>query len=210
MIRYKNLFLVGTSHISKKSVDDVEKTILNVKPRFIALELDKRRFNLLNLKKGRIKFRIKDLKELGFKAYLLNLIGAWLEKKMSKKIGTEPGDEMRKVVDIARKLKIELLLIDQDIKDTLNKLVSRISFREKILFIKELILGKKEIEFNIKKKTSQRYINKIVNVIKRDYPSFYLTIIKERNEYMANKIYQVIRKYPKDKVVGVVGAGHEK
>jgi len=207
-MKYKNLYLIGTSHISKDSVKEVEKTILKVRPRFVAIELDRRRLSLLeNKKKSRISF--KDIRNLGLKGFLLNLIGAWFEKKMGKKVGVEPGSEMKMAINLSKKLNINLVLIDQDIKFTINQLLSRITRKEKFRFIKDLFFGN-ETNFDIKKVPSQREIKKIIDKIKNDYPSFYLTIIKERNIYMAQNLHKLMQKYPDGKIVAVIGAGHEK
>ena len=209
MIKYKNLYLIGTSHISKDSVREVEETITKVKPKIVALELDRTRFSLLNSNVKR-RFRLSNIKLLGFKAFLLNLIGAWFEKRLGKKVGTEPGSEMKKAIEISRKLNLEIFLIDQDIKQTLNKLLSRISRKEKLNFLKDLLLGKEAYNFNIKKVPSEKEINKIICNLKDKYPSFYLTVIKERNEIMAKNLYKLMTAHPNDKIVCVVGAGHEK
>ena len=52
-MKYKNLILVGTSHIAKQSLEEVERVIKEKKPEIIALELDKKRFFALTTKKTR-------------------------------------------------------------------------------------------------------------------------------------------------------------
>ncbi len=209
MIKYKNLYLIGTSHISKDSVKEVEDRITKLNPKVVALELDRSRFNLLNSKVKR-KFRLSSIKSLGLKAFLLNLIGAWFERRLGKKVGTEPGSEMKKAIELARKFKFEICLIDQDIKQTLNKLLSRISRKEKINLLKDLLFGDGRHNFNISEVPTEKEISKIINKLKIKYPSFYLTIIKERNELMAKNLYKLMNLYPNNKIVGIVGAGHEK
>ncbi|MBI2671495.1 TraB/GumN family protein [Candidatus Woesearchaeota archaeon] len=209
MIKYKNLYLLGTSHISKDSVKAVEKSILKIKPKIIALELDRRRFNLINTQNRR-RFSLSDVRNFGIKAFLLNFIGAWFEKKMSKKVGTKPGGEMKKAIELAEKNKIKIELIDQDIQYTINRLMRLITRREKIRFIKDLIFGGEADSFNIKKVPDKKDITKIINKIKQDYPSFYLTVIKERNEFMAKGLYSLMNKFPIGRILGIIGAGHEK
>jgi pheromone shutdown-related protein TraB len=209
MIKYKNLYLLGTSHISKDSVKAVESSIIKIKPKIIALELDRKRFNLLNTKNQK-RFRLSDVKSFGIKAFLLNFIGAWFEKKMSKKVGTKPGGEMKKAIELAEKNKIKIELIDQDIQYTINRLMKLITRREKIRFFKDLIFGEETYSFNIKKVPDKKNIIKIINKIKQDYPSFYLAVIKERNEFMAKGLYRLINKFPRYKILSIIGAGHEK
>ena len=209
MIKYKNLYLIGTSHISKKSVKEVEKVIKSAKPKFVALELDQERFNHL-LKKDEKRVRLKNIRKLGVKLFLLNLAGAWFEKRLGKQVGVEPGSEMKKAIEMAEKTNANIYLIDQNIKYTLSKLISRFSKREKLRLVKDLFFGDKEYSFSIKKIPSQTQIDKILKKIKKNYPSFYLTVIKERNEFMARNLYKLMNTYTKHNIVGVVGAGHEK
>src|SRR3989344_6183867 len=165
MIKYKNLYLRGTSHVSKDSIKEVEKTIRKIKPDFIALELDRRRLSILeNNQRKRISLR--ELKNLGIKGFILNLVGAWFEKRVGKKVGVDPGSDMRKAIDLAKEMRIPLVLIDQDIKYTITKFLSRVTFREKVKFLLDLVIGKKDIHFDIKKVPSQREIKKIINSIK--------------------------------------------
>ena len=54
-MQYKNLILLGTSHIAKQSLDDVKRVIEEKKPDIVALELDQRRlYALLHKKEKRI------------------------------------------------------------------------------------------------------------------------------------------------------------
>ena len=82
-MRYKNLTLIGTSHIAKQSLDEVKNTIMAEKPDIIALELDRKRFLALKInKKRRLKF--SDIRRIGIKGFLFNIIGAFVEKKLGK------------------------------------------------------------------------------------------------------------------------------
>ena len=87
MIKYKNLFLIGTSHISKDSVKEVGKVITKIKPGFVALELDKERFNFLVNKNNLVRrVSLSNIRKLGLKVFLLNLVGAWFEKRLGKQV----------------------------------------------------------------------------------------------------------------------------
>ena len=109
-MKYKNLTLIGTSHIAKQSLNDVENNITNLKPDIICLELDKKRaYALTNgIKKG--KFSIQNIKKVGLKGYLFSIIGAYIEKKLGKKVGVSPGSEMLKAIELAKKNKIKSVL----------------------------------------------------------------------------------------------------
>ena len=134
---YRNLTIIGTSHIAKQSLDDVEKEIESKKPDIIALELDRKR--LYGLFKKQDKIRFYDIRGVGIKGFIFSLIGAWAEKKLGKIVGVAPGSEMKKAVRLAKKHNIRLALIDQDIEITLKRFSKSLSWREKWNFFVDII-----------------------------------------------------------------------
>ncbi len=209
MQRYENLYVIGTSHISKESIKEVEAAITELKPEIIAIELDQQRLQVL-LNKKQQKLSIKQIKDIGFKGFLFSVIGSFLQKKLGKIVGIEPGSEMKKAIILAKKFKIRVALIDQDIRITLKKLSKRITFKEKLRFFKEIIMSpfsKEKIKIDLNKIPEKELIEKLKSKIKKDYPSIYLTLIKERNIIMAKSLNKLMQDYKI--VLAVVGAGHE-
>lgn len=212
MKTFKNIFIIGTSHISPESIKEVTQKFKLLKPDIVALELDKKRYHSLLSKKRKIKF--SDIKALGIKGFLFNWIGAWIEKKLGKYTGVAPGSEMKTAIKLAKKIKAKIALIDQDIQITIKNLMNEITWKEKFTFIKDLFLSlfskKKKIKFDLKKVPSQKLINKLLKEIKKSYPSFYKVLIKERNKILAKNLYNLSISYPKKKILAIIGAGHEK
>ena len=208
---YKNLYILGTSHISKDSIKQVDSFISDNKPDIIAIELDKRRFYaMLN----ESKLSIKDVFQMGIKAFLINLIGAYVEKKLGNIVGVKPGSEMRKAIELAKKNNLKLSLIDQDISITMKKLSKAITIGVVFKFIWEIIraivLRKSDIEvFDIRKVPSKKVLDNILSKVKKTYPGIHKVLIEERNEVMAKNLYKVMNKYKDKKIFAVVGAGHE-
>ena len=118
MQRYKNIVIIGTSHISIESIKEVEAEIRKIEPEVVALELDRRRFLGLFAKKRHIS--LKDIKHMGIKGFLFNSLGYYIEKKLGKLVGVAPGSEMKKAVQIAKELNCKIALIDQDVSITLK------------------------------------------------------------------------------------------
>ena len=209
-MHYKNLYLIGTSHIAIQSINEVKSTILKFNPNVIALELDLLRFkSLLSTKKS--KLRLKDVGKFGVKGFLFNLIGAYIEKRLGKLVGIKPGSEMRTAINIAKENNIQVALIDQDITITLKNLNERISGKEKMRFIIDIIKGmfiKKTIKIDLTKVPSKTMINKLTNMVKKRYPSLYKVLIEDRDIYMAKALYKIMNTYPNDNIVAIVGAGH--
>jgi pheromone shutdown protein TraB len=213
MKKYKNLYLIGSSHISSQSVQEVEKAFKKLNPSIIALELDKQRADALISKKKR-SLRISDINKIGFKGYLFNLIGAWMESKLASSVNIEPGAEMIKALSLARKKKKKIALIDQPVQITLKKISKRITIREKIRFLKEAVssvfLTTKKLNFDLKKVPEEKIIDQLTKEMKLHYPSLYLTLVIERNEIMAKNLYRIMQDNKRKKILAIVGAGHLK
>ncbi|TKJ17472.1 hypothetical protein CEE44_02975 [Candidatus Woesearchaeota archaeon B3_Woes] len=212
-MKYKNLTLIGTSHIAKQSMDDVEKSIINLKPDIVCLELDKKRlYALVHNVKGN-KFSLSDIRKVGLKGYLFSIIGAYAEKKLGQYVGVSPGSEMLKAIGLAKKNKIKIMVIDQDIEKTLKRFSKEFTWKEKFRLlsdiIKAVVFRKKEIDFDLRKVPNKKVIDKILNKVKKRYPGLYKVLIEERNEFMASKLAKIISVNDDKKVLGIIGAGHE-
>lgn len=210
---YSNLTIVGTSHIAKQSLEEVETAIEDKKPDIIALELDRNRLYSLFKKPGKI--RIYDIKRVGIKGFLFSLIGAWAEKKLGNMVGVSPGSEMKRAVVLARKKGIKIALIDQEIEITLKRFSKSLTWKEKWNFIMDIfkgIFGKKDalgMEFDLTKVPSKEIIKKLIAKVKERYPNVYKVLIEERNFVMADNLKRIMEKNPDKKILAIMGAGHE-
>ncbi len=207
---FENLILIGTSHIAKESIKEVEKIINLEKPDVVALELDKARYyNLLN-KDNRKKAGIKELKAVGLKGFLFAKIGEYAEKKLGGMVGVSPGDEMLKAAETATGNKCKVALIDQKIEITLKNFSNEITWREKFRFFLDLVKGvisREKIKIDLTKVPEKELIKKLLDLTKKRYPNFYKVLVSDRNKFMAKKLFKLMRNY--NKIVAVVGAGHE-
>ena len=218
MMHYKNLTIIGTSHIAKQSLEEVEKFIENKTPDLLALELDKKRFYAL-INDVKRKTRLSDIKKIGIKGYIFNIVGAWIEQKLGKYVGVEPGSEMITAIKLAKKHSLKLALIDQDIEITLSRISKTFSWKEKFNLIVDIIKGilfrKTELKklgikkIDLTKVPSKILIKKLIKNVKIRYPNFYRVLIEERNYIMARNLVYLMKKYPKKRILAVVGAGHE-
>ncbi len=210
-MKYKNLVFLGTSHIAKQSLEEVREYIGVEKPNIIALELDKKRLPALMAKNPR-KIELKAIKQLGLKGFLFSLFGAWAERKLGKLVGVAPGDEMRQAIRIAKRDKIEIALIDQDIEVTLQRLSRAITWKEKWNFladiIKALFLRKKELDFDLSTVPDKKIIRKLTNKLKERYPNVHKVLIEERNIVIAQNIKKLMDSAPDKKILVILGAGH--
>ncbi|MCK4669876.1 MAG: TraB/GumN family protein [Nanoarchaeota archaeon] len=212
-MKYKNLEILGTSHIAKQSLEQVKDRIDRLKPDIIALELDRKRLYALIAGKRR-RPRLKDIRRIGLKGYALNQIGAYVEHKLGKMVGVKPGSEMVLAFNLAKKKKLKVALIDQDVEVTLKKLSKALTFKEKLNFFvdlfKGIVLRKKEIDFDLTKVPTERIIRKMMVKVKKRYPNFHKVLVEDRNKYMAQKMANLMAFYPEKKVLAIIGAGHVK
>lgn len=211
-----NLVIIGTSHIAKQSIDEIKKTIAEIKPDIIALELDRQRFYALTHKAKR---GIPNITRIGFKGFLFSLLGQWVQKKLGKKVGVKPGAEMLTAIKLAKKNKMKIALVDQDIEITLQRFSKNITWKDKFSIVKDLVKGvifkQDELlqlgikDFDLSKVPEKKIVKKLIGELKKRYPSIHKVLVEERNEYMAKKIVQIMINNPEKKIVAIVGAGHQ-
>jgi pheromone shutdown-related protein TraB len=209
---YKNLILLGTSHIAEQSLDDVRQIIEEKKPEIIALELDnKRLYALLNKKKE--KLRLRDVRAIGLKGFLFSALGAWVEKKLGDYVGVAPGSEMLTAYRLARKNNSQIALIDQDIEITLKRFSKAFTWKERWHFVIDILKGifkrDKELAFDLRKVPDKKIIQMLVDRMKKRYPSIYKVLIQERNAVMAYNLSRLMEDNPEKTIFGIIGAGHE-
>ncbi len=209
MIIYRNLTIIGTSHIAKESIVEVKKNINEQKPDIVALELDRLRFEALFYNKKR-KTSLRDIFDIGIKGFLFNLIGAYVENKLGKMVNVKPGSEMKAAIFAAKENKADIALIDQDIRITLKSLSKAFGWKERFKFLADLIRNifkREKINIDLTKVPDKALVKKLTGRIKKDYPSIYKALIEDRNKVMAKNLYKLMS--TDKKIIAVVGAGHE-
>lgn len=209
-----NIILVGTAHISKDSVEEVKKAIEEYKPKIVAVELCKRRYEAIT-KKDQWENTPVDKLLKSNNAYLMlaQTFLASIQRKLGKEYGVEPGSEMVAAMDEANKQGLEVALVDRDISVTLRRAWRKMGIREKFRlaweFMKAMVgYGDEDLEdLDLKELMDQDVISALMDEFKEIAPSVTSVLILERDEYIAKKILDESKK---GRVVAVVGAGHLK
>ncbi len=201
------LTLIGTAHVSKKSVEEVERTIEELKPDAVAVELCPRRFS--TLVKGEIPdISVSDVVKRGdaFLA-LFQFMLAYYQKKIGKELGVKPGEEMITAVRKAREIGADVLLIDRDFGITFKRLWQSMSFVEKLKMVWNVVKSFfSEDESDIEEILSD--VDYLLMEFKKIVPNAGKVLVDERDAYMAHNLNKAMEKY--DNIVAVVGAGHKK
>ena len=206
--------LVGTSHIAKESIEKVRRVIASSKPDIVAIELDRKRFLALGQKQQR--FSLYSIGRVGLKGFIFALIGSWASKKLGRIVGVEPGDEMRAAVASAKQAGSKIALIDQDIELTLQRFSQTLTWKERLQIAKDIVrtivFRKKEMQrlgidkLDLTKVPPDQLIEKLMGMMRTNYPNIYNVLVEERNKVMAKRLQALASKY--DSIVAVVGAGH--
>jgi pheromone shutdown-related protein TraB len=208
-LKEREIVIVGTAHISKASVDEVESVIRSEMPEKVCIELDQTRYTTLIENKTWKNIDIsRVLKEK--KGFLLfaNIILSSFQRRLGLEVGVKPGEEMVKAARIAEELGIETVFCDREVQVTLRRAWAKSSFWGKnkmlaalltALFSKEKVTPE-ELEKLKEKNLMQSMLEELAGYL----PKVKEVLIDERDRYLATKIYNTQGK----KIVAVVGAGH--
>lgn len=207
-----NLVLVGTAHVSKASVEEVEAAIEEYKPDVVAVELDEKRFEVLTNKQKWEETPITDMIR-GGKAFffLAQVFLASIQRRLGKEFGAEPGSEMLAAINSAKEKQIKVELVDRDITITLKKAWRTMGIREKFRlfweFSKAMVGYSDEEEIDLEEIMDEDVISMMIEELSQIAPSVTEILVFERDAFIAKKL-SILSK--ENKVVAVVGAGHIK
>lgn len=211
--RVKSLKIIGTAHVSSKSIEEVKETILETKPDVVAVELDLNRYhNLKNELEGKETEKELNIREIiksdQLTMFLVSSFLSYMQKKIGDDVGVKPGAEMMAAIEAAEEVGANVALIDRDIQITLKRALNQMSFWEKMKFAYGLIASfftsDEEIE-DIEKIKEGDTLAEVMEYFKDMSPQAYHVLVDERDAYMAQMLLDI----PEGHVVAVVGAGHQ-
>jgi len=207
----KEIILVGTAHISRKSEELVKETIEKYNPEIIGVELDYARLKQLRSgEKWRETNVVQVIKTGQTYLFLINLLLSNLQKKIGKTIGIKTGSDMISAVEEAETRKIRIALLDRDIRITMKRAVAKATLIEKLKLFYSMSLmifgAKKEKidEARIEQMKKKDVMTELMEEFSRELPSLKEVLVDERDLYIADRI----QRCPAKKIVAVVGAGH--
>jgi pheromone shutdown-related protein TraB len=205
----KEIILVGTAHLSVESADLVSRVIEEEKPDTVCPELCQSRYQALTQgTQWQNTDLYKVIKEK--KAFLLlsNLMLASFQRRLGKKLGVKPGEEMIRAIQAAEATGAAVHLVDRDIRVTLGRTWRLMGFWTKSKLLAEFLssvweadaISKEDVE-ELKRKD---VLEALLSEIGKSLPEVQRVLIDERDQYLAFKI----RNAPGKKIVAVIGAGH--
>ncbi len=205
----KDVYLVGTAHLSNESVDDVQTTVEMVKPDAIGVELCQGRYQAMtqagNWSKMNI-FKVVRQKKATF--LLAQLVMTSFYRRLGEKLNIQPGAEMLKGIELSESTGAELVLADRSIEITLKRVWGYLGFWNKVKLFSQLAMGvfvHEEIDSDmIENLKKQDQLEAVMAEFADKFPEIKRRLIDERDTYLA----QMIRTAPGKTIVAVVGAGH--
>ncbi|MDV0443807.1 TraB/GumN family protein [Methanorbis rubei] len=227
------IHIVGTAHVSQKSIDEVREAVDTHNPDVIAIELDPGRFAALKQQMKEAEDaangieptaekpespEIKDLLKGNFTLMLVQWILAYVQRKIGMNVGIEPGAEMKEAIRLAEERNIRVVLIDRDIKITLARFWGGMKLLEKIKLIWALLQSMFADEdeddsvggidkISIDELTNPDIIEMALEEFHKFSPNGARALIDERDAYLAHGVIDLERSHYERAVV-VVGAGH--
>ena len=195
--------IIGTGHVF-----DLSQSILNVfdekQPDIVCIELDKKRYNALVMRKNNPEAFQEARKNTPFIYRLL----ARFQDSMAKEYGVEAGDEMMTAINYAQSRQLPVAFIDLNAQFMFARMLKSMGFSEKIKLLisgfSGFFISKKRVEKELKKHESN--FDKYIEEVGEKFPTIKRVLIDERNEYMVNQLVKADEEY--DKIVAVMGDGH--
>lgn len=202
------LRIVGTAHVSQKSIEEVREAIADFEPNVIAVELDPGRYAAI--RKQAKDPSVKDVLEAkNFTQVLVQWILAYLQRRIGLDLGVEPGAEMKAAIAEAEARSTPVALIDRDINITLRRFWNSLSILEKIRMIYALgvsVVGIDDAEIDVEELKKQDMITMAMEEFRKFSPNGARALIDERDAYLARNIVDLTATH--ERVLAVLGAGH--
>lgn len=205
--------LLGTAHVSVKSLDAVKAAIDTGDYDTIAVELDVNRHRQLTEPETLYQldiFQIIKQDKIGLVAANLSL--AAYQRRLAAQLGIEPGAELKAAATEAVKRGLNLCLIDRDAGITLKRAWSSLGFFKRGQLAAELgagLLSSDDVgEAEIEQLKQGDMLESSFGEFAKQTPELFESIIAERDRYMAAKLQALQGQAATKRVLAVVGAGH--
>ncbi len=205
----KQIILLGTAHVSKESADLAARVIEEERPDTVCIELCESRYNSITQKKQwQETDLIKIIREKKSFLLLSNFVLSSFQKKLGKKLGVKPGEEILRAIDTAESVGARIYLVDRDIRITLSRTWRLMGLWTKLKLVPTLIGSIGEIESieeeDIEKLKQKDVLEALLAEMSEELPKLQRILVDERDQYLTEKI----KNAPGRKIVAVVGAGH--
>jgi len=205
----KEIYILGTAHVSKDSVKDVREVINTIRPDSVCVELCNARYeSMFNEQKWKDMDIVRVIKENKAFYLLIQLVLSSFYKKIGDVLGVRPGADMIEAVEAAREVGAQIVLADRDVNVTLRRVWGSLGFFKKMkllgLLLSSVFSDEEITSDDIEKLKQKDQLEIALEEVARSLPEVKERLIDERDIFLAEKIKSATGK----KIVAVVGAGH--
>ncbi len=205
----KEIILIGTAHVSRKSAEQVQAVIESEQPDSVCIELDRQRYqSIVDGQKWKETDIFRIIREKKATLLLMNLVISSFQRRIAKQFGVIPGQEMLQGITSAKEVGAQLVLADRDIQVTFQRVWHRIGFFGKLRLMMQILLslfgGEDITEEDMEKLKSKDMLSAMLDEFTESFPHLKIPLIDERDQYLSQKI----KTAPGQKIVAVLGAAH--
>ncbi|XP_069085733.1 traB domain-containing protein [Pleurodeles waltl] len=226
------VYIVGTAHFSDSSKRDVVKTIQEVQPDVVVVELCQYRVSMLKMDEKTLLKEAKEInleklqqaiKQNGVMSGLMQMLLLKVSAHITEQLGMAPGGEFREAFKEASRVPFcKFHLGDRPIPVTFKRAIAALSFWQKaklawgLCFLSDPI-SKDDVEKCKQKDLLEQMMAEMIG----EFPDLHRTIVSERDVYLTYMLRQAAKKTELPRiseteprecvpsvVVGVVGMGH--
>ena len=224
--------VIGTAHVSARSVAQVEALIAELRPDLVCVELCPARWKSLgsdapfaDLDVGKV---IGDGRALPF---LASLVLTAYQRRIGASLGVLPGAELLAAVKTAREVGADVALIDRDVAITLKRTWANVSGKRRVQLLTSLFVGEKDDDTtlggeitteSVEQLKEPKALSDMLSELARVMPEIKGPLVDERDLYLTSSMIDAAAHdasvplagargehvAPARTVVTVVGAAH--
>ncbi len=220
------VYLVGTAHYSRESIEDVRRTISEIKPGVVLLELCNDRKMIFQYSQEDILREARNMtfakmrsfiQRDGLIAGITQSIFLKFTAEITQQLGMAPGGEFRAGYEEARRIGANVHLGDRPVGITFKRALASLSFWGKLRFGFSLLRAlTDELEISpedIERMKSKDMVQLLMGELTSQFPEVTEVFINERDKILAYSLMASAncakQPYgPPVTVVGVMGLGH--
>ncbi len=205
----ERVVFVPVIHTNPESVETARRTVMDIRPDVVAVELDRMRYHQL-INPEQYENLEPDTSSGHSVNDLMNQI-ALLEKNLGHETGAKAGMEMMAAIEAGRKIEAKIALVDRPMDRTAQAL-AQVPLDE-IYRLASLIPeategiedgeGRSLMEF-LKEDGA---VDNLLSNFRKEFPVLAMVLIEQRDEYIAKAILSILNDV-EGNVVAVLGAGH--
>ena len=210
------IVILGTAHVSQRSVDDVRAVLARENPTVVCVELDQARYQTLTKPDAWRELDIRSVlrSRRGF-LLLANMVLAAFQRRMGLDAQVRPGAEMLAAVEEAEAAGARVELCDRDVQVTLRRAWSQSGLWGRSKLLSALLMtgfSSEKIEpEEIERLKTDGALTSMISELADFVPKAKSVLIDERDRYLAARIAQAASDAGPagEPVVAVLGAGHK-